>query len=156
MTDPDIHIHELGIDSADDVIDSVAALLRELDGEAEDAGALDRERVLAAWRSRAATVFALAARGPDDSVIGVATVVESFAIYANGHYGVINELVVAPAWRSKGVGRALLQAIYTLGGRRKWSRIDVTAPSSGSERARKFYERDGFTFAGPKLKKYLS
>ena len=35
----------------------------------------------------------------------------------------------------------------------RWVRVDVTAPESPRwERTRRFYEREGFTFTGPKLK----
>lgn len=81
------------------------------------------------------------------------TATEAFAIYANGPYGIIDEMYVFPTCRSQGVGGALLDAVKDLAERKGWHRIDVTAPESPSfARTRSFYEREGFTFAGPKLK----
>jgi GNAT superfamily N-acetyltransferase len=58
-----------------------------------------------------------------------------------------------PSHRSVGVGRLLLDAVKAYGRERGWSRIDVTAPESPRwDRTRRFYEREGFTFTGPKLK----
>ena len=91
------------------------------------------------------------------TVVGVITISEAFAIYANGHYGVINEMFVLPEYRSRGVGALLLEAAKDLGRRRGWRRIDVTAPESERwHRTRHFYESQGFRYTGPKLKYVLS
>ncbi|HEV8702170.1 MAG TPA: GNAT family N-acetyltransferase [Candidatus Polarisedimenticolia bacterium] len=83
--------------------------------------------------------------------------VESFAIYANGTYGVINEMYVAPPFRSQGVGGRLIAAVKDLAARRGWGRIDVTAPESPAwDRTRRFHESQGFVFTGPKLKFVLN
>jgi len=52
--------------------------------------------------------------------IGVVTVVEAFAIYANGRYGIINEMFVAPGHRSRGVGALMIDAVKALGSSRGW------------------------------------
>ncbi len=148
-----IVIERLGIDKADLVLEMVLALLAELGEEGEDLGALDRSRVLAGWAAKGDAFRALVAHEPGGGPIGVATVVESFAIYANGTYGIINEMYVAPSHRSSGVGRRLVRAAKDWGRERGWKRIEVTAPESPRwARTRGFYEREGFTFAGPKLK----
>ena len=56
------------------------------------------------------------------------TLSETFAIYAGGRYGVIEEMYVRPAFREKGVGRALLERAATLAADRGWRRLEVTAP----------------------------
>ena len=148
-----IVIDRLGIDKADQVLEMVLALLRELGEEGDDLGLLDRRRVLAGWAEKGEAFRALVARESSGAAVGIATVVESFAIYANGTYGIINEMFVAPPHRSSGVGRALIQAAIDWGRERGWKRIEVTAPESARwTRTRAFYEREGFTFAGPKLK----
>jgi GNAT superfamily N-acetyltransferase len=147
-------IERLTVADAPAAIAYVQMLLTELGEEAEDSGQLDIGKILAAWRQRAENTITFVARdGQGGDIIGITTVVESFAIYANGPYGIINEMYVIPAARSAGVGGRLIDAIKALGKERGWSRIDVTAPESERwARTRRFYEARGFTFAGPKLK----
>ena len=148
-----VTIHEAGIEEAELVFDWVLRLLRELGDEADDLGTLDRARVTRAWRDAGPRAVTLVARTADGEIAGIATVVESFAIYANGPYGVINEMYVAPPYRSQGVGARLIAAVKDLAARRGWIRIDVTAPESPAwDRTRRFYESQGFVFTGPKLK----
>jgi GNAT superfamily N-acetyltransferase len=146
-------IVRLSIDDAPEVLDSVLALLRELGQEAEDLGRLDIERTLDGWRRLAERIHVFAARDAGGAIVGVLTVCEEFAIYANGLLGVINEMYVAPSSRSQGVGKRLIDEAKALARELGWSRLDVTAPESARwERTRAFYRREGFTFAGPKLK----
>lgn len=85
--------------------------------------------------------------------VGVVTVMEAFAIYAGGNYGIIDEMYVAPSYRSRGVGRQLIDAVKAHGHAREWLRLDVTAPPEPEwQRTVRFYEDQGFTFTGPKLR----
>jgi GNAT superfamily N-acetyltransferase len=138
------------------VLDLVEQLLRELGEEGDELGELQSEAVLSQWRSLGDRTVALLAETPVGEAVGVVTVVETFAIYANGQYGIINEMYVAPNHRSAGVGARLIEEVVALGRARGWSRIDVTAPESPRwERTRSFYEKQGFAFTGPKLKVLL-
>ena len=84
---------------------------------------------------------------------GVVTVMEAFAIYAGGDYGIIDEMYVAPPYRSRGVGRQLIDAVKAHGRARGWLRLDVTAPPEPEwQRTVRFYEGQGFVFSGPKLR----
>lgn len=135
------------------VLDLVEQLLRELGEEGDELGELQREVVLSQWRSLGDRMVSLLAETSAGEAVGVVTVVEAFAIYANGLYGIINEMYVAPSHRSTGVGARLIEEVVALGRARSWSRIDVTAPESPRwNRTRSFYERQGFVFTGPKLK----
>jgi GNAT superfamily N-acetyltransferase len=148
-----IRIERVGIESAAMVFRTVMTLLRELGAEAEDVGELDEPRLRAAWSAASDRFHVFVARGESGELAGLATLSETFAIYANGNYGVIDEMYVAPAFRSQGVGKRLIDAVKGFGREKGWSRIDVTAPEGqGWERTRRFYEREGFSFAGPKLK----
>lgn len=147
-----IRIKKLSLDDAAVVFDFVPRLLSELGKESDDLGALDRVGVLSVWRAASERIQAFAAVD-GNVVVGVLTLAESFAIYANGAYGIINEMYVTPSHRSSGVGAKLVDATKDYGAARGWSRIDVTAPESERwARSKKFYKDCGFTFAGPKLR----
>lgn len=148
-----IRIERVGLEGAGTVFEAVTALLRELGDEAEDVGTLDEERLRRQWAAAADRFQVFVARDESGGVAALATLSESFAIYANGNYGVIDEMYVAPAFRSQGLGKRLVDAIKAVGREKGWSRIDVTAPEGeGWDRTRRFYEREGFSFTGPKLK----
>ena len=86
-------------------------------------------------------------------VVGIMTAMETFAIYAGGNYGVIDEMYVAPNYRSQGIGKKLISALKEFAGQRKWQRIDVTAPPEKRwKKTIDFYEREGFVFTGPKMR----
>jgi GNAT superfamily N-acetyltransferase len=151
-----ITIERLGIESAELALEMVQSLLAELGEEGDELGRLDAPKVLDAWFRNRQAVHLFVARDHEGRPVGLTTVVESFAIYANGSYGVINEMYVVPSHRSFGVGHRLIQAAKEFGAGRKWTRLDVTAPESERwARTRAFYEREGFRFAGPKLKLIL-
>lgn len=153
---PSISVVPAGVERAPIVFALVEQLLRELGEEGDEAGPLDRDALAAAWRARHDQHFAFLAQVGDSDAVGVVTVAESFAAYAGGPYGIINEMYVAPGYRSAGVGARLIAAVAALGRARGWRRIDVTAPEAARwARTRQFYERLGFRFAGPKLKLLL-
>jgi GNAT superfamily N-acetyltransferase len=81
------------------------------------------------------------------------TIAVIFAVYAGGDIGVINEMYVNPDYRCKGVGKMLVDKAKELAKKKKWQRLDVTAPTEHKwVRTVKFYEQQGFVFTGPKLK----
>ena len=152
-----IRVTQEGFEAAPGVVRQVVSLLRELGEEARDAGDPDEASLVAAWKRHGAAMRVFVARTAGGEIAGVSTVVEAFALYAGGCYGIINEMYVSPAARGQGAGRALIDAVKAHGRSRGWSRIDVTAPEAPRwERTRRFYEREGFTFAGPKLKFLLA
>ncbi|GHG06238.1 GNAT family N-acetyltransferase [Thalassotalea marina] len=92
----------------------------------------------------------------NNETVAFFTLGESFSIFAHGKYGIINELWVSEAFRSKGVGKIVIQEILKIGSERNWKRIDVSAPPSEEwDRTFNFYQKNGFTFTGRKLKVYL-
>lgn len=143
----------LTIQHADIVFDWVMRLLLELGEEGEEMGSLARERVLKAWQDAGDRFNPFVAKNDSGEIVGILTLVETIAIYANGNYGIIDEMYVAPQYRSSGVGARLVEAAKEFGRKKGWTRIDVTAPESERwKRTRRFYERQGFVFTGPKLK----
>lgn len=156
MPPSDVVVTEAGREEWAGVFDLVSRLLAELGEEGEEAGTLDERFLSRGWESVAQRHLAFVARH-GQALVGVMTISEAFAIYANGHYGVINEMFVLPEYRSRGVGALLIDAARDLGRRRGWRRIDVTAPESERwHRTRRFDERQGFRYTGPKLKYVLS
>lgn len=134
------------------VVRLVQKLLLELGDEAKDVGEMRTASILEQWSQEASRVSVLLVTH-DSQCIGLMTLYESFAIYANGRYGIIGEMYVDPEFRNQGIGRRLLQKAKEHAREHGWTRIDVTAPEGeNGHRARKFYEAAGFTFAGPKLK----
>jgi ribosomal protein S18 acetylase RimI-like enzyme len=84
-----------------------------------------------------------------DAVVGFVTVYECFALYAEGAFGTMAELYVAPAYRSQGIGKNLVENVKAFGKTRDWSRLEVTTPPLPQfDKALAFYERDGFEVTG--------
>ncbi len=140
-----------------DVVRLVGRLLAELEDSPEEFAGLDLGAALRSLEEAADRFHAFLAREETGAAVGVLTLTESFALYAGGPYGVIDELYVSPEHRSHGVGRRLLEAALAYGRGRGWRRIDVTAPPGPKwERTVRFYESQGFVFTGPKLRRTIS
>jgi GNAT superfamily N-acetyltransferase len=149
-------IQRVGVESSELVFEGVERLLRELGEEGAESGELDRAALARAWREEGSRALALLALTAEGELAGVLTLFEAFAIYAGGRYGIINEMYVVPAHRGVSLGAGLIAAAVWVGRERGWRRIDVTAPESERwSRTRRFYEQQGFVFAGPKLKRML-
>jgi GNAT superfamily N-acetyltransferase len=89
----------------------------------------------------------------DKQAVAFFTLAESFSFFAHGHYGIINELWVAPEYRSKGVGGKVLTSIKALARENNWHRIDVSAPPFEEwTKTFEFYKKYGFIHTGKKLK----
>jgi len=148
-----ILIEELGIEKANQVIDLVRKLAVELGGEDDEFGGLDKAKILADWEASKERFVAFVAIAENGEVLGIITLAQSFAIYAGGCYGAINELYVAPKHRNKNVGKMLVETAKDYGRKRGWKRLDVTAPPGDKwRRTVNFYLREGFAHTGPKLR----
>ena len=99
----------------------------------------------------------LLARDAFQAPAGFIALHESRALYAGGVYGTIPECYVRPAFRSQGLGRALIDAACAHGREHGWQRLEVTTPPLPAfDRALAFYEREGFAVTGGrKLKRGL-
>jgi GNAT superfamily N-acetyltransferase len=116
--------------NAPTVFSLIARLLNELGEEGNETGPLDEYALAKEWEAREDQCFTFLALGSDSVAIGVITVVETFAIYAGGPYGIINEMYVVPEYRSNGIGTRLIEPVVALAHERGWKRVDVTAPES--------------------------
>lgn len=134
------------------VMKLVQQLLIELSDDSSSTD-LDLEKIDKERQQNTDRLCSFLAKTEAGEAVGVVTVVETFSIYANGNYGVMNEFYVAPDYRSKGVGKMLIDAVKELAQEKSWARVDVTAPPEEKwRRTVQFYESNGFIFTGPKLK----
>ncbi len=139
------------------VVRLVGRLLAELEDSPVEFAGLDEVAALRSFEADGGACRAFLAREGRDEPVGVLTLTETFAIYAGGRFGVIDELYVVPEHRWRGIGRRLLDAAVVFGRERGWRRIDVTAPPGPKwERTVRFYESQGFLFTGPKLRRPIS
>jgi GNAT superfamily N-acetyltransferase len=148
------------------VLALVEELLAELGEEGQEFTGIDRDKLQADIPKNLASgrFLALLARDESGTAIGVLTLSESFALYAGGEYGVIDEMYVRPEYRGQGIGQALVEAAIALARERRWFRLDVTGPEGDApgqtpgdpprrdDPAVHFYEKLGFEFTGPKLR----
>ena len=81
--------------------------------------------------------------------VAVATLAETYALYAGGKVGVIQEFYVVPELRSSGVGAMLIKEVKCFGRKQGWSCIELcTPPLPEFERTLNFYERNGLKPVG--------
>jgi len=148
-----IRIEKATLDNADQIFRQVILLLDELREEDDNPGKPDFDKIVNDWKANEIRFNVFIALDSSENPVGVITLAETFAIYAGGNYGIINELYVTPEYRSRGVGRMLLDRVKVFANERGWERVDVTAPAGEKwRRTVAFYEREGFVFTGPKLK----
>lgn len=97
------------------------------------------------------------ARSSQRECIGILTLYESYALYAEGAFGTIAELYVQPHFRGQAVGQRLLVQAEVFGRTRGWRRLEVTTPPLPAfQKTLAFYEREGFAISGGrKLKRTL-
>lgn len=85
----------------------------------------------------------------EDKRVGVLALYESYALYTGGVYGTIPEFYVRSAYRSQGIGSALLAEAKRIGRQRGWKRLEVTTPPLPHfDRTLCFYQRNHFTLSG--------
>lgn len=93
--------------------------------------------------------FVFVAKGDHASPVGFIALYESYALYAEGAFGTIPELFVRPEFRSKDIGRRLIEQAKSFGDSRAWKRLEVTTPPLPQfDKTLAFYEKEGFTITG--------
>lgn len=158
-TQPPWTIRALDLDDPRDV-SSFEGCIAHLYTELFDASVVpSAEQWGALWAQRRATspaLWAFVVEGDEPEPWGMCCLAESFAVFAHGRYGVLNELWVAEAVRSRGIGAALITHCRSFGREQGWARIDVSAPPDRRwDRTFAFYQRTGFRLTGRKLKLWL-
>ena len=100
--------------------------------------------------------FVFVARDADGKPAGFVSLCESYALYAEGAFGIIPELFVRPEFRSYGLGRKLVSEAKTFGASRGWRSLEVTTPSLPQfNRTLAYYEGEGFSVAGGRKMKLV-
>lgn len=90
-----------------------------------------------------------------DTIIGFGAICESHSLYAEGSFGIIQEFFVMPEYRSKEVGKSLIQEIVKYAREQGWKRLELcTPPISEFARTVDFYESNGFEITGGYKMKY--
>ena len=131
------------------ILELIEELLMELEDERVDIPWVNREKVHADIRRNLDTeagtksgrgqLLAILAKDPSGVAVGVLTLVQSFALYAGGEYGVIDEMYVRPEYRGQDVERQLLDEAVAIATRRKWFHLDITGHEGDrNERAARF------------------
>ncbi|MEC9264781.1 MAG: GNAT family N-acetyltransferase [Pseudomonadota bacterium] len=119
-------------------------------------GAPDDERIHEVCRELLegdSRFIALLAFDSERRPVGVMTLTEAVAIYAQGRLGIIMELYVVPDARSAGVGDRLIHEARAIGKTRGWTILEVNTPNGEKwARTQSFYERQGFRHVGPFMK----
>jgi GNAT superfamily N-acetyltransferase len=135
-------------------LDAAAGMLKELYielGEESESVAYLTKNLLEELTASGTQIYLAKLDGGE--ITGFMTLTECQAIYAGGRYGLLDEMYIKPEYRSKDIGAELVKEAKNIGLLRKWSRIDVTAPTEERwVRTVKFYEKCGFVFTGPKMK----
>ncbi len=81
--------------------------------------------------------------------VGFVSLYESYALYSEGAFGTIPELYVRPGWRSKNIGKQLLNCATEFSLQRGWRRLEVTTPPLPQfDSTLRFYQANGFTVSG--------
>ena len=136
--------------------EGIAALYQELFDADAMPDAVARAQIEAQWQSYADQHWAFGAFD-SEQLIGFFTLAQSFALFANGPYGIINELWVHADHRSAGLGRRLLHAIEAFARQKGWARVDVSTPVEPRwDRSYQFYRNNGYWPTGHKLKLPIS
>lgn len=81
--------------------------------------------------------------------VAVVTIAESYALYAGGKVGIIQEFYVLPEKRALGLGTMLIEQVKAYGVSCNWSCIELcTPPLPEFEKTLNFYQKNGLNVVG--------
>lgn len=152
---PAWHVRDAREEDVEQITGAVAELLVELGGTPPPAMAMQQAtRALLEDAGAGALLVAEA----EDAIVGVLAVSWQTAIHVSGRYGLIQDLWVHPAWRSRAIGAAMLDVLVELMRERRMTRVEVGLPREGYTAiaaTEGFYRASGFTSLGPRMRKVL-
>jgi GNAT superfamily N-acetyltransferase len=148
-------VREAGDGDVAAVAGAVESLLLELGGRRPERHEVETEvRALLGDPAGGSVLIAEA----DGEIVGVLSASWQRAIHVPGIYATIQDLWVDEAWRSRGVGAELVEAIASQARARGVSRIEVGLPRetfAAIASTESFYERNGFEHLGPRMRRLL-
>ena len=149
-----ISIEQGGIQDVDLIIELVSALITELDGKMFTT-TLSKKEIIQ-WITDEQYLVFIARHKQTSQPVGIITLTETRSIYANGSFGVIEELYVKPEFRSQHIGSQMLSYVISFGETKKWTRLEVGAPDKEHwMNTFNFYQNNDFIEVGPRLKIHL-
>jgi GNAT superfamily N-acetyltransferase len=136
---------------------AVAELLVELSGGGPDTTELEEAtRKLVA--DKVEGTLLVAETGDEGEIVGVLAASWQHAIHVPGRYGTIQDLWVHPQWRSRAIGRDLVEAYCEIARREGAMRLEVGLPResfAAIEATEAFYRANGFEPLGPRMRRKL-
>jgi GNAT superfamily N-acetyltransferase len=148
-------VREAGDGDVAAVAGAVESLLLELGGRRPERHEVETEvRALLGDPAGGSVLIAEA----DGEIVGVLSASWQRAIHVPGIYATIQDLWVDEAWRSRGVGAELVEAIASQARARGVSRLEVGLPRetfAAIASTESFYERNGFEHLGPRMRRLL-
>ena len=151
----ELTVREADAGDVEGVAAAVGSLLDELGGRRPSPDELEAEvRALLEEPAGGSVLIAEA----DGSIVGVLSASWQRAIHVPGVYATIQDLWVDEAWRSRGVGAELVEAIASQARTRGVSRLEVGLPRetfAAIASTESFYERNGFEHLGPRMRRLL-
>jgi ribosomal protein S18 acetylase RimI-like enzyme len=136
---------------------AIGELLVELSGGGPETGELERATAELV-RDRGMGALLVAEAGGEDGIVGVLAASWQHAVHVPGRYGTIQDLWVHPDWRSKAIGRELIEAFCALAREEGAARVEVGLPREDFERidaTSAFYRANGFEHLGPRMRRKL-
>jgi GNAT superfamily N-acetyltransferase len=95
----------------------------------------------------------------EGEIVGVLAASWQTAIHVPGRYASIQDLWVDEAWRNRAIGASLIATLCRLACERGVERLEVGLPRehfAGIAATTAFYQRQGFTTLGSRMRKILS
>ena len=136
---------------------AVAELLVELSGGGPDAAELEEATRKLVGDPGEGTLLVAEARG-EGKIVGILAGSWQHAIHVPGRYGTIQDLWVHPDWRSKAIGRDLVEAYCEIARRAGAKRLEVGLPRESFpaiKATEAFYRVNGFEHLGPRMRRKL-
>jgi branched-chain amino acid aminotransferase len=134
---------------------AIDALLGELGGDRPPTAALEEAARRLAADPGAGTLL-IAEAG--EEIVGVLATSWQQAIHVPGRYGTIQDLWVHPEWRSRALGRELVDAIVEIATELGITRLEVGLPQrsfAAIEATERFYLGNDFKPLGPRMRRLL-
>jgi GNAT superfamily N-acetyltransferase len=148
-------VREAGARDVEGVATAVASLLAEVGGRIPARAEMEAEVQALLDDPQGGSVLIAEA---DGGIVGVLTASWQRAIHVPGVYATIQDLWVDEAWRSRGVGAELVEAVASQARTRGVSRLEVGIPRetfAAIASTESFYKRNGFERLGPRMRRLL-